>query len=388
MPVIQFTESRLRKLKCPENKKKINYFDRDTRGLMVEVRENGKQTFYLRYNTPRQRQKNLKISRDTDLSLKQIRLRAAQIRAAVTLGEDPVERIKNQRKIPTLEQFVVEHYIPYIKTYKRSWSTDVSILKNHIYPYFSNKYLDEITKLDLQVFHLKKKESGLSPATANRLLILIRYIFNLAIKWEICGLNQNPTTGIELFQTNNKIERFLTKSDIEHLYTAVKQSQNKMLRYIVPFLILTGARRNEALKAKWNEFDLEQRLWRIPITKSGKARHVPLSDSTIALLAQIKDLNVSSTYVLPNPKTGKPFSSIFGAWDTARKRCGLDDVRIHDLRHTFASLLVNNGRTLYEVQKLLGHSQIETTQRYAHLSQETLQDATNTATKGFDQLFT
>lgn len=82
-----------------------------------------------------------------------------------------------------------------------------------------------------------------------------------------------------------------------------------------------------------------------------------------------------------NPKTRKPFVSIFCAWDTARKRAGLSDVRVHDLRHSFASLLVNAGRTLYEVQHILGHTQVKTTQRYAHLSQDTLREAANEATK-------
>ena len=84
-------------------------------------------------------------------------------------------------------------------------------------------------------------------------------------------------------------------------------------------------------------------------------------------------------WLVPNPKTGKPYVSIFGAWDTARKRAGLDEVRIHDLRHSFASFLINSGRSLYEVQKILGHTQVKTTQRYAHLSQDTLIDAANTA---------
>jgi site-specific recombinase XerD len=86
-------------------------------------------------------------------------------------------------------------------------------------------------------------------------------------------------------------------------------------------------------------------------------------------------------WVFANPATRKPFVSIFYAWNTARTRAGLADVRIHDLRHSFASLLVNSGRTLYEVQHLLGHTQIKTTQRYAHLSQETLLEAANAATK-------
>ena len=148
-----------------------------------------------------------------------------------------------------------------------------------------------------------------------------------------------------------------------------------MLQYIIPMLILTGARKREVLDAKWTEFDLERRQWRVSITKAGKPRYVPLSDGVVQLLSTLA--HDSPKWVFPNPKTGKPYVSIFCSWNTARKQAGLADVRIHDLRHSFASFLVNAGRSLYEVQKILGHTQIKTTQRYAHLSQDTLIDAAN-----------
>jgi len=113
----------------------------------------------------------------------------------------------------------------------------------------------------------------------------------------------------------------------------------------------------------------------VTVTKAGKPRYVPLSDGVVQLLSTLA--HDSPTWVFPNPKTGKPYVSIFYSWNTARKQAGLADVRIHDLRHSFASFLVNAGRSLYEVQKILGHTQIKTTQRYAHLSQDTLIDAAN-----------
>ena len=134
------------------------------------------------------------------------------------------------------------------------------------------------------------------------------------------------------------------------------------------------------LDAKWVDFDFERRLWRIPTTKLGKPRHVPLSDGALSILTNMPRVK-ECPWVFANPKTKKPFVSIFSAWDTARRKAGLADVRIHDLRHSFASLLINSGRSLYEVQKLLGHTQIKTTQRYAHLAPETLLEATNAATR-------
>ena len=125
------------------------------------------------------------------------------------------------------------------------------------------------------------------------------------------------------------------------------------------------------------DFDLERRLWRIPTTKLGKPRHVPLSDGVLNLLSTVPR---SETYTFGNLETGNPYVSIYYAWDSARRKAGLGEVRMHDLRHSFASLLINSGRSLYEVQKLLGHTQIKTTQRYAHLAPETLLAASNAAT--------
>ncbi len=110
---------------------------------------------------------------------------------------------------------------------------------------------------------------------------------------------------------------------------------------------------------RWEDFDFDNRLWKIPVTKSGKPRYVPVSDGIIAILNSVPRL-AGSRYVFPNPDTGKPYVTIFYSWNTARQRAGLPDVRIYDLRHSFASILINSGRSLYEVQHLLGHTQSKT----------------------------
>ena len=119
--------------------------------------------------------------------------------------------------------------------------------------------------------------------------------------------------------------------------------------------------------------------WRIAKTKSGKIRHVPLSNGAMEVLEKLK-LNliggpIKETPIFPNLRTVKPYVNFYYSWDNARKRAGLKDFRIHDLRHSFASSLVNAGRSLYEVQELLGHADIKTTSRYSHLSRERLIEA-------------
>jgi integrase len=343
---------------------------------MLEIRATGGKTFYLRYQDARGRTRQLRLALERDVSLHQARKLAEQKRNMIAMGQDPCEAKAQTKSIPTFAAFIEEQYLPYVKSYKRSWLSDVSLLKNHLLPRFGIKYLDEITRQDILKMHCERKASGAAPGSANRLLIMMRFIFNLAVRWQLPGIKANPTQGLPLMEENNKKERYLSVEEAQRLYTAVCASYNPMLQYIVPMLILTGARKSEVLDAKWQDFDLLRRIWRIPTPKSGKARHVPLSDGVISLLgAMPRDQMCDWTFA--NPNTDKPYVNIFRSWDLARNKADLADVRLHDLRHSTASFLVNAGRTLYEVQHILGHTQVKTTQRYAHLSHDTLLDATN-----------
>ena len=363
---------------CPPGKKKVEYFDSAIQNLSLEVRASGGKTYYRRYRDSRGRLRQIKLGSESDLSITDARRLAAMVGQKIALGEDPLEQKKESRLVPTFAQFVEGHYMPHIRAYKRSWATDVSLLTNHLLPRFGSCYLDEIEREDIQKMHHERRSSGAAPGSANRLLIMMRFIFNLALKWGTAGVKSNPCKGIPLLEENNKKERYLSVTEAQSLYDAVCQSENTMLQFIVPMLILTGARKREVLDAKWSDFDVERSCWRIALSKSGKARYVPLSAgalSVLAVLPRVPDCD----WAFANPKTRKPYVSFYCAWDTARSKARLSDVRIHDLRHSFASLLVNSGRTLYEVQRILGHTQVKTTQRYAHLSHDTLLEAANSA---------
>lgn len=375
MPIVTLTANLVRTAVCPTGKGKVDYFDDRRTGLLFEVRASGGKTWYLRYTDARGVQRQLRIANATDMSLDQARKAAADLRGQIALGNDPSEKKAILRSVPTFADFMSERYMPFVKGYKKSWISDDCYNRNHLLPVFGKKHLDEITKHDVIAFHHGIKAKGLALGTANRCLILLRYAMNLAVRWEIPGVTKNPTKDVPLFEDPHNKERYLSAAEAQTLYRAVQASVNPMLQYIIPMLILTGARKREVLDAKWEEFDMERRQWRVSVTKSGKPRYIPLSDGVIQMLATMP--HDSSKWIFPNPKTGKPYVSIFCSWDTARIQAGLADVRIHDLRHSFASFLVNAGRSLYEVQKILGHTQIKTTQRYAHLSQDTLIDAAN-----------
>jgi integrase len=375
MATMILTQKLVDSLKCEAGSKKLSVFDKGCKNLVLETSNTGRKTYYFRYQDDRNVTRQPKLSDANSITLKQARTLCDRYRSKLAMGENPWAEKAELKRVPKLETFIWESFLPFIKTYKRSWDTDQSLLKNHIVPTFGHLYMDQLNKKHVIDFIGKHLETH-APGSVNRVIILLRYIYNCAIRWETAGITKNPTNNIPLLEENNKKERFLSKEEAEKLLGAIQKSPNKMLQYIVPMLILTGARKNEVINAKWEDINFEQRVWRIPMSKSGKARHVPISDGVEQLLSNVPAFD-GCDLVFPNPKTLKPYVSFYYAWDTARKSVGLGDVRVHDLRHSFASFLVNAGRSLYEVQKILGHTQIKTTQRYAHLSQESLLSAAN-----------
>jgi integrase len=180
-----------------------------------------------------------------------------------------------------------------------------------------------------------------------------------------------------LFREENKIERYMDDEQMQRLMAVLETHENRSVCNVVLFLLSTGARCNEALSATWEQIDLANRVWRILATnsKSRKMRSVPLNDAALLALHRA-GTNEGCVFVAPH---GSRYVTISKSWERIREAAGLPHLRLHDVRHQFASMLVNAGRTLYEVQQLLGHSDMKATERYAHLSKRTLQEAANSA---------
>lgn len=379
MPVVHLDAAFVRTATCPEGKSKIDWYSDTLQGFILEVRPKGK-TYYLRFRDRYGRLKQHRIGSADEVSFDKAQKAAIQLKAKVTFGEDPAKERQTVRQIPTLETLIKERYLPYIHMVKRCPRFDEGIIRLHLLPKFGRCRLEEIDTESIQAWHRSKHQSGLSPAYCNAMVGVLRHIYNLARKWAIPGAEINPTANVALLEVQNTKEIFLTMEQTERLIAAVRSSQNTQLQYIVPLLLLTGARKRELLDSRWEDFDLERREWRIPMTKSGKPRKVPLSTTAIDVLKTLPRFE-DCPYVVPNPDTKKPFSSLWGAWKPAREKAGLPDLRMHDLRHSFASALVNSGRAIYEVQKILGHSKVTTTERYAHLANQTLLDAADAAAR-------
>ena len=374
MPNLLLNDPYISEIGCPPNKSHLEVFDSELRGFYVDVLASGRKSFRLRYRF----EKKLRIVTlgDTRMfSTEEARKMALGLLKQSKQGVDPQAPAISDVG-PLLKDFFLEKYLPYVKSYKRSWDTDESMIRNHLVPKLGSMVMGRITPPDIAVFLQRMKSEEYASGTCNRALVLLRFGFTLAMRWKVHGIESNPVQEIKNIKDDNKIERYLTEKQTVALLEAVRQSESEMLQYIVLFLIYKGARKREVLDARWRDIDWAQRSWRIPKTKSGKIRHIPLSTGAMKVLEHLRlrfhENFVDSQAIFPNPKTGEPYVSFFYSWDNARKRAGLSDFRIHDLRHSFASHLVNAGRSLYEVQELLGHANIKTTSRYAHLSRERL----------------
>lgn len=362
---------------CPTEKPHVELFDALIRGFYVDVLRNGRMNFRVRYRVDgKARVKTLGDARV--MTVDEARQAARSLLRDLQAGVAPqaAQAPQAPQVGMSVQVFYNEHYLPYAKSYKRSWVTDQSMIRNHIVPSLGQLAMSEVMPRDIAAAVTAMRESNYAPGTCNRFLVLLRYGFKLAARWRVGAVVNNPAQDLMNLRDDNRIERYLTPEQSTVLIREIQLSPNRMLGAIIRFLILTGARKREVLDAKWVDIDFEQRLWRIPKTKSGKIRHIPLSLEAMRVINELREkAETDALYVFANPLTGKPFISIFYSWDACRKRAGLPDFRIHDLRHSFASFLVNAGRSLYEVQQLLGHADIRTTSRYAHLSRETLREA-------------
>jgi len=276
----------------------------------------------------------------------------------------------------TLERFAIEHYLPHAQLNKRSWRTDEAILRNHLLPALGAMPLDAVTVRDVRALQHRFAATGAAAGTVNRRLVLLGYLFSCATRWGLLEEGDNPVRRVEPLPDHGGRERFLSAEESRRLLAELAAEPNRGVASLVLLLLYTGARRSEITNARWQDVDLERGLLRVPLAKSGKARHVVLSVPAVTLIRSLPRLP-RCDLLLPNPRTGRPLAGVFAVWDRIRMRAGLPGLRLHDLRHSYASFLVNAGRSLYEVQHLLGHANPRTTMRYAHLSQATLHEAAN-----------
>ena len=363
----------------PAGANKIEFCDINVRGLLIQANANGKMlpTYFLRYK------RQGKTAYERLGSIKELSL--AQARKLAT--EKKVEHAK-AAKLPPLEKpvlcemsldtFMADHYFPHVRLHKRSWVRDDQLYRIRIKPQFGDSKLCDITRYQVQQFQNELSKSGLSPSSQDHHIKLCRHALNLAVEWEF--IERNPLRKVKLLNVENQLHDVASAEQLERLVEILRTDHNRPVCHILMFLLSTGARLSEALTATWGQVDLEKGLWTIPATtaKSKKSRTVPLNESALWVLAEAEKMKKFDA-IFANPETGKPFTTITRVWYRLRKAAGIGQMRIHSIRHQFADLVISSGRSLYDVQVLLGHSDPRVSQRYARLSMHTLKEAANTA---------
>lgn len=374
-------------LVCPLEKTKIEFSLAEHPGLFVQCSRatTSVPTWYLRLKGPKGTNVYRRIGTVAEVSLPRARKLAQQYKAEHLLASKLPPPEATPKSSMLLRTFFADHYMPHALLHKRSAKKDEQLFRLHIGPRFGSLPLDQIARREVAIFHNELRAKGQSAASADHSLKLLRRALNLAVQWEF--LEKNPLVGIALFNEANGVENYLDDAALQRLVAVCRTDKNRTVAMILMFLLSCGARKTSALQAKWCEIDLDNRVWKIPAvnSKSKRSASVPLNDSAMWVLDQL-DTRGKSEFLFVNKRTGKPFTSISKAWTRISKEAKLNNpgnggknVRVHDLRHTYGSILANAGRSLYAVQQILGHSDPRITMRYAHLSAKTLQEAANAA---------
>lgn len=282
-----------------------------------------------------------------------------------------------------LDAFFDDHYYPHckatIKSHRHTWLT----YEKHFRGGLGFVKLKELDNRILNQWVREQIGLGFKYSTINKHIFLVNRLLGTARNWGVIPDIQFYNLKLKKLPTGDYRQRFLSQDEMHRLVAECDKVNHPYLALFVQFLLLTGARKGEARMARWRDIDFQNRVWRVPVSKNGRSRRIMLSSGAIATLDRIRQTseqlflpNDKNDYLFINPKTRTCYHSFHAAFFKARDAAGLSDVRIHDLRHTFASVLINRGVSLYEVQELLGHSNAQMTQRYAHLQPNELQRRT------------
>lgn len=347
------------------------YTDAAVAGLKVAVSKSGRKFWLFRF-TLYGKKFVITLGEYPAMTIEQARKAAWAARAQVNAGQHPVTAKQAQLAVPDFATFFREDYLPWAKKAKRSWRDDQAKFDQYLNPVFGQSLMTAIGTRDIEQHIAVLVGKMLKPATCNRHLHLLSAIFRKGVEYGVVAVN--PCSTVRAMKENNLRQRYLSPAEVARFLSAANAELNRVAALYVVFLLLTGARREEALQAKWAHINFAASEWIIPQTKSGKARRVPLNVEAIKLLRSLPK-EPGNPYVFIGKVAGQPLNNPVKAFRRILARAEISDFRLHDLRHTFASVAVNSGISLYTVQQLLGHSNPKTTERYAHLSNDALLSA-------------
>ena len=366
-------------------------WDDEIKGFGCRILPSGHKTYVFHYTSPTTRKYSyLKIGIHGNYTVDLARDKAKKWCADIAQDIDPKEQ-KKEKEVETQQSLLFEDFWQvftkkYIEQHHKpsTINRDSSRIKNYILPFFGKKSIAKIERKDIIAF---KDSMSHIKGNCTKCLRLLTTAFNQAELWEYRPHSSNPCRGVPK-TPDKKMERFLSIAELERLEKTLSERETSALAspYTVNafrLIIYTGCRLGEVLSLQWDDVDLPNNCLRLKDSKTGK-RTIPLNEHAIKILHNVQK-QADNPYVFCGDKPGTHLVTVQKTWERIRKQAGIPDVRIHDLRHSFASFMIMNGLNIFEVSKLLGHADIKTTMRYAHLTNQSLVDVTNKGGTIFNQ---
>jgi integrase len=356
--------------------KDVILWDTELAGFGLKVTPAGRRTYFLYYRTREGQQRRPSIGLHGALKPESAREIARKWLREVAEGKDPSQTRSLDRVAPSVRDLCDRYLSEHAQVRKKPSSirNDRRLIERHLVPALGARKLASINRSDIAALHHSLR---LTPYEANRLLALASKMFSLAERWGLRPDGSNPAKNIDRFREEQR-ERYLSREEVARLWNvlttpATRAVASESAINAVKLLILTGRRLTEVLTLKWAWIDLQGGIVRLPDTKTG-ALTVSLNGPALQLLRELRTAS-SGEYVIPGQRVGQPLINLQKPWRQLRRLAQLEDVRLHDLRHTFASIGAGLGMSLPMIGRLLGHSQAQTTARYAHLAQDPVRAA-------------
>lgn len=343
-------------------------WDTEVRGFGFKITPTGHRSFVYMYRGPDGKQRKPTIGRYGDLTVDQAREQARNLAHQVRTGRDP--SLERQQKRAALklselcERFLDEHVRP--KNSPKTAKDTEAIIRRIVVPKLGNLRVEDLTRADAAKFHGSLHKT---PYLGNRCLAMLSKMMNLAEVWGLRPEGTNPCRRVEKFPEEPK-NRYLSGDEVGRLAEVLDrhESSSPYLVAAIRLLLLTGLRQSEVRTLQWSFIDLDAGRIHLPKTKTGQ-HAIPITAPVRATLAAIPRVS-GNPWVIVGRSPNAPHQDMQPFWQKVRREAGLEDVRIHDLRHSFASFALAGGTSLAVIGKLMGHKNQSTTARYAHLSDD------------------
>ena len=374
MAKLQYRTLSNRKVGKLEVEKETVFWDRELTGFGVRVYPTGTKVYVAQARGPKG-PRRVAVGRYGVVHAEQARQRAAKIITRIKAGDEAALKPQKPAGGPTVADLARRYLDEYaaVRCKPKTQETARGAVHKHILPALGKHPLTEVERA--QVVDMHQRLCG-TPSAANIALRTLSLMYRLAGEWGLVPEGMNPCRSIAKYPERRR-ERFLTDKEFTRLGQTLDEVGTRggataPAVAAIRLLMLTGCRKNEILKLRWEDVALDESELKLPDAKTG-ARVVPLSPQAVKLLAELPRTE-GNPWVIHGKRPGTHMTELDDAWQTVRARAGLSDVRLHDLRHSFASRALALGESLPMIGKLLGHAQVETTARYAHLSRESVRE--------------